>query len=157
MCDGRSIWTIDCRKFDDPDNDRTLRKHIGRNPKITKSILESENYHALHSRLYDGMHSFFSSKNIVIMTSDRPLEVLSTRACGRFCATSQGPACWRKSPSTNFEKSERQVPLLYFLRRTRVAESSTNWQSDSGTFTTAPTHWPVVFRIAMSLATQTKV
>ena len=25
MCDGRSTWTIDCRKFDDPDNDRSLR------------------------------------------------------------------------------------------------------------------------------------
>ena len=37
------------------------------NPKIMKSILESENYHALHSRLYDGMHRFFSNKNIVIM------------------------------------------------------------------------------------------
>ena len=67
MCDACSMWTIDCRKFDDPDNDRSLRKHIGRNPKITKSILESENYHALHGRLYDGMHRFFSNKNIVIM------------------------------------------------------------------------------------------
>ena len=67
MCDGRSIWTIDCRKLDDPNNKRSLRKHIGRNPKITKSIVESENYHALHSRLYDGMHWFFSSRNIVIM------------------------------------------------------------------------------------------
>ena len=38
MCDGRSKRTIDCRKFDDPDNDRSLRKHIGRNPKITKSF-----------------------------------------------------------------------------------------------------------------------
>ena len=34
MCDGRSIWTIDCRKFDDPDNNRSLRKHTGRNPRI---------------------------------------------------------------------------------------------------------------------------
>ena len=65
MCDDRSIWAIDCRKFDDPD--RSLRKHSGRTPIITKSILESENYHALHSRLSDGMHRFFSSKNIGIM------------------------------------------------------------------------------------------
>ena len=36
MCDGRSTWTIDCRKFDDPDNDRSLRKHNGRNPRITR-------------------------------------------------------------------------------------------------------------------------
>ena len=38
MCDGRSIWAIDCRKFDDPDNDRSLVKHIGQNPRITKSF-----------------------------------------------------------------------------------------------------------------------
>ena len=66
-CNGRSIWTIYCRKFDDPDNDRSLRKHIGRKPKIMKSILESKNYHELHGRPYDGMHRFFSNKNIVIM------------------------------------------------------------------------------------------
>ena len=53
--------------MDDPDNDRSLRKHLGRNPKITKSIWESENYDALHRCLYDGMHWFFSSKNIAIM------------------------------------------------------------------------------------------
>ena len=67
MCNGRSIWTIDCRKFDDPDNDRRLRKHIGRNPRILKSILESKNYHALHSRLSDGMHRFFPNRNMVII------------------------------------------------------------------------------------------
>ena len=59
MSDGRSTRRIDCRKFDDPDNDRSLRKHTGRNPRITKSILG--NYHALHSRYW-----FFSSRNIVI-------------------------------------------------------------------------------------------
>ena len=32
-----------------------------------KSILESENYDALHGRLYDGMHRFYSNKHIVIM------------------------------------------------------------------------------------------
>ena len=29
--------------------------------------MESKNYHELHSRLYDGMSRFFSSRNIVIM------------------------------------------------------------------------------------------
>ena len=67
MSDGRSMWTIDCRKFDDPDNDRSLRKHFGRNPSCAKSVLGSENHHALHSRLYDGMHWFFWSRNIVIV------------------------------------------------------------------------------------------
>ena len=46
---------------------RQRQKHMGRNPRITKSILESENYHALHSRLFHGMHWFFSSRNIVIV------------------------------------------------------------------------------------------
>ena len=34
-CDSRSRSMIECRKFDDPDNDKSLRKHIGRNPKFT--------------------------------------------------------------------------------------------------------------------------
>ena len=59
MSDGRSVWTID--------NDRSWRKYIGWNPKIMKSILESKNCCALHSRLYDGMHRLFSNKNIVFM------------------------------------------------------------------------------------------
>ena len=42
---------IDCREFDDPDSDKSLRKHSGRNLRITKSIMESKNYHELHSRL----------------------------------------------------------------------------------------------------------
>ena len=67
MCDGRSIWMIDCRKFDDPGHNKSLRNHIGRNPRITKSIMISKKYHVLHSRLYDGMPRFFSSKNMVIM------------------------------------------------------------------------------------------
>ena len=66
-CNGRSIWMIDCRKFDDPDSNVNLRKHIGRNPRITRSIIESKNYNEPHRRLYDGMPRFFSSKNIVIM------------------------------------------------------------------------------------------
>ena len=67
MSDGRSIWMIDCRKFDDPDCDKSLRTHVGRNPKITKSIMESEGHHELHSRLYDSMSRFLSSETIVIM------------------------------------------------------------------------------------------
>ena len=66
-CNGRSIWMIDCRKFDDPDSIVNMRKHIGRNPRIMRSIMESKNYHELHSRLYDGMLRFVSSKDIVIM------------------------------------------------------------------------------------------
>ena len=67
VCNGCSIWMIDCRKFDDPDCDKRLRIHVCRNPRIMRSIIESKNYHELHSRLYDGMSRFFSSKNVVIM------------------------------------------------------------------------------------------
>ena len=48
----RSIWAIDCRRFDDLVNDRSNRKHSGRNPKITKSILESGNYHVVDDQLF---------------------------------------------------------------------------------------------------------
>ena len=61
-CDGRSISMIDCRKFDDLGNDKSLKEHIGRNPQIAKFILESENDHALHGRPYDGMYRFSLSK-----------------------------------------------------------------------------------------------
>ena len=47
--------------------DKSLRIHGGRNLRITRSIMESKNYHELHSRLHDGMSRFFSSKNVVIM------------------------------------------------------------------------------------------
>ena len=42
MRNGRSMWMIDCRKFDDPDSNKSLRKHIGRNPSITQSIMRSK-------------------------------------------------------------------------------------------------------------------
>ena len=67
LCNSRSTWMINCRKFDYPSSNVILRKHIGRNPRIMKSIMESMNCHELHNRLYDGMPPFFSSKNIVIM------------------------------------------------------------------------------------------
>ena len=67
VCNGRSLCMIDCRKLDDPDCAKGLRTHIGRTPRIMRSIMESKNYHELHSRLYDAMSRSFSSKNIVIM------------------------------------------------------------------------------------------
>ena len=48
-------------------------------------------------------------------------------------------------------KHERQVPQLRLLGRTRIVKSSTNWQSESGTFATALVHRPVVFKITMFL------
>ena len=56
-----------CIKFDDPGSDKSLRNHIGRNPRIMKSTMESKNYHELQRRLYYRMPRFFSRKNIVIM------------------------------------------------------------------------------------------
>ena len=55
LCNGRAIWIIDCRKFNDPERDKSLRIHVVRDPRITRSIMESKKYHELHSRLYDGM------------------------------------------------------------------------------------------------------
>ena len=49
------------------------------------------------------------------------------------------------------------VPLHFLLRRTRVAEFSTNWQNHSETFTKALVHWPVVFRITRCLVERTRV
>ena len=50
----------------------------------------------------------------------------------------------RKITFRKLRKSKRQVPLPQLPRRARVAEPWTNWQNDSGTFTTSPVHWPVV-------------
>ena len=66
VCNGRSIWMIDCRKFDDPDCDKCLRTYVGRSPRIMTSIMGSKNYHELRSRLHNAVSRFFASKNIVI-------------------------------------------------------------------------------------------
>ena len=67
VCDGRSVWMIDCRKLDDPEHDVKPGIHVGRNPRIMRSILGSKDYHELHSRLYEGISRFLSIKNVVIM------------------------------------------------------------------------------------------
>ena len=33
VCNGRSLWMIDCGMFDDPECDKSLRIHVGRNPR----------------------------------------------------------------------------------------------------------------------------
>ena len=45
----------------------TRRIHVGRNPRIMESILESRDYHELHSRLYEGISRFISAKNVMII------------------------------------------------------------------------------------------
>ena len=75
MCNDRSIWTIDCRKFDDPCSDLSLRKHIGRNPRILKSIMRSKNYCELHSRSLTKCLDSFRATIVIV-----PLRKLS---CGR--------------------------------------------------------------------------
>ena len=47
---------IDCRKLDDPNCDKNLRIHVGRNPRIM-----------MYSGLYDGMSGFLLGENVVIM------------------------------------------------------------------------------------------
>ena len=60
VCNGRLLWMIDCRMFDDPECDKSLRIHVGRNQRIMRSIMDSKNYHEIH-RLHDAMSRFFSS------------------------------------------------------------------------------------------------
>ena len=67
VCDSRSVWMIVCRRLDDPDCDEKPGTHVSRNPRIMRSIMESKDYHELHSRLYDGMSRFLSGKNVVTM------------------------------------------------------------------------------------------
>ena len=49
VCDARSLWMIDCTKLDGTDRDKNLEIHVGRNSRITKSILGSKDCHGLHS------------------------------------------------------------------------------------------------------------
>ena len=67
ICKDHSMRMIDCRQFDDPDNDRSMRKLISWNPKITKSFLEAGSYHAAHDRLYEGMYRFFSDTLYLVL------------------------------------------------------------------------------------------
>ena len=69
---------------------------------------------------------------------------------------------WKRSldEKITFHKlSEKRatVPPQFLLKRTRVEESSTNWQSDSETFTTASGHWPVACRNTTSPARHFRV
>ena len=67
VCDGRSVWMIDCRKLDNSDHDENPGIHVGRNSRIMRSIFGSKDYHELHSRPNEGISRFFSVKNVVIM------------------------------------------------------------------------------------------
>ena len=65
--DARSVWMIDCEKLDGSDQDKNLEIHVGRNSRIMKSILGSEDYHAQQTHLYVGVSQLFSAKNVLIM------------------------------------------------------------------------------------------
>ena len=45
VCDGRSIWMIDCRKLDGSDQDKNMATQVSPNSRIMKSILGSKDYH----------------------------------------------------------------------------------------------------------------
>ena len=66
ICKDRSMCMTDGRKFDDPDNDRSMRKHIGPEPEDHEVHVGIREYH-VHDRLYEGMYRFFTNNNIVIM------------------------------------------------------------------------------------------
>ena len=121
MCKDRSTWTSDCRRFDDPDNDRSVRKHSGRNPKITKSILESGNYHTAQSVLLRQGHgdqdlqerttSFCCERRVVVEHVDplRPTSTLRFQICGDMRA----PGTVRNAANSHsevFKAHYEQVP-----------------------------------------------
>ena len=58
-------WTAESSMI--PDNDRSLRIRVGRNPRIMRSTMGSKITMSCHSRVYDGMSRFLSAKNVVIM------------------------------------------------------------------------------------------
>ena len=118
MWNGHSIWMIDCRKFDDPGRDKSLRNHIGRNPRIMKSIMESKNYHELQRRLYYRMPRFFSRKNIVIMIC----------RSGRHRSV-ENAALWSNTLA-RYSRHQHSVSLLHLseldFRKIRVRENVRN-------------------------------
>ena len=129
------IWTIDCRRFNDPDNDRSMRNHIGRNPKIMKSILESGIYHAPHDRQYDGMHRFFSDKNIVIMEcrSGRHRSVANAELWSNTLTR-----CSRHQHSVSLLHLSELDFLEKYVRRKLFGMQQTVTQSFSSTMWTSP-------------------
>ena len=80
--------------------DRSLRKHTDRNPRIMKSIWESANYQTLHSRLHDGMHGYFPSRNIVIMTC----------RSGRHCFVANAELWWN---TTRCSRRQHSASLMH--------------------------------------------
>ena len=66
VCDGRSVWMIDCRKLDGSDQDENLEILVGRNSRIHELIfLGSKDQHEQHSHLYVGISRFLSAQNVL--------------------------------------------------------------------------------------------
>ena len=69
---------MDCRKLDGTDQDKNLEIHVGRNSRITKSILGSKDYHRAAQSSIRG--------NITIpLSQERPDRDLRERAPQFFC------------------------------------------------------------------------
>ena len=116
MSEGRSIWTIDSRNFADPDNDRSLRKHSGRNLRIMIGLRE------LHSHLYDAMSQFFSSR---ARSRDKTMETATTRTDRRSGVYQLRTSFKRHITLRKVRRSERQVPLRHLRKCARLVKSST--------------------------------
>ena len=69
----------------------------------------------------------------------------------------EGPARQLLEEDDFPQTSKKQATKPHLPRRARVAEPWTNRQNDSGAFTTAPVHWPVVYRNTTSPVRQTRV
>ena len=69
---GVTVLQIDCRHFHDPDNDRTLRGHVGRHPGIMRSLARNSVMEELVEQTKDFLKSNPSGKLVIHLycTSD---------------------------------------------------------------------------------------
>ena len=91
--------------------------------------MESKNYHELHSRLYDGMSRFFSSKNVVIMI------------CRSGRHRSAANAELRSNTLTRFGRHQHSASLLHlseldFWKNTCAGKCSACSKQSTGIFQT---------------------
>ena len=62
---GVTVLQIDCRHFHDPDNDRTLRGHVGRHPGIMRSLARNSPMEELLEQVKDFLKSNPSGKLVI--------------------------------------------------------------------------------------------
>ncbi len=53
LCNNRDIIVIDCTKYDDPEQDKSLRSHTGRHHETMKAVVDSEKFAETNKPLRD--------------------------------------------------------------------------------------------------------